>query len=279
MSADSRLLPLRMVCSVTHGLVAVRISHQTVLYLSPVASRFFMKMLTPFFAFERSGFGGWPLALTLSAGLLVGCKKDKENPAPVPVVMTDIDGNVYPTITIGGVVWTSENLRTTRYKDGAPIPTGLDIPTWISTTNGAYSIYGDLPVNNTTYGKLYNWAAVNTGRLAPAGWHVPSQTEWTALANSLGGLGAAGGKLKSTSSLWIAPNIGADNSSGFGGLPGGYRGTTGGYATLGNTGFWWSSTERNSTQANYTSLDNGTASALSNGATKTFGYSVRCVRD
>ncbi len=247
---------------------------------------FFMKMLTPFSAFGsslsgRAYFGSWPLALVLSAGMLAGCKKDKVNPTPtpVPVVMTDIDGNVYPTITVGGMVWTSENLRTTRYKDGTAIVTGLDVSNWIRTTGGAYSVYGDLPANNTTYGKLYNWAAVHTGLLAPAGWHVPSQAEWTALVASLGGSGMAGGKLKSTSVLWIAPNVGADNSSGFGGLPGGYRGTTGLYATLGNTGFWWSTTERNTTQANYTSLDNGYTSSFSNGATKTFGYSIRCVRD
>ena len=222
------------------------------------------------------------LAMSLTSSVLAGCKKDKEDPTPVPVpvVMTDFDGNVYPTVAIGGAVWTTENLRTTRYRDGSPISTGLDAAAWASlTAPGAFSVYNDLPANNTTYGKLYNWAAVNTGRLAPTGWHVPTQTEWTALVNALGGSAVAGGKLKSTSALWIAPNVGADNSSGFGGLPGGYRGTTGNYATGGNTGFWWSATERNTTQANYTSLDNGYANSFSNGATKTFGYSVRCIRD
>ena len=225
-----------------------------------------------------------PLALTLAVSLLSGCKKEKEEPAPVPVVpvMTDIDGNVYPTITVGGMVWTSENLRTTRYKDGSPITTGMTNAAWGGTTTtniGAYAVYNDVATNNPVYGKLYNWAAVNTGRLAPTGWHVPSRDEWSTLANALGGFSVAGGKLKSTSTLWTAPNTGADNSSGFGGLPGGYRGTSGNYAAQGNTGYWWASSERNTTQGDYISLDNSFASFASNGATKSFGYSVRCVRD
>ena len=225
-----------------------------------------------------------PLALALAATLLTGCKKDKEDPMPQPqpVVMTDFDGNVYPTFTIGAAVWTSENLRTTRYKDGSPITTGLTNADWgnTGTTNvGAYAVYGDLPANSAAYGRLYNWAAVNTGRLAPTGWHVPSQAEWTTLVNALGGAGVAGGKLKSTATLWNAPNTGASNSSGFGGLPGGYRGPSGNYTALGNTGYWWSASERNTTQADYLSLDNSFASSASNGATKSFGYSVRCVRD
>ena len=225
-----------------------------------------------------------PLALALAVGLLAGCKKDKEVPTPAPTVpvMTDIDGNVYPTITVGGMVWTSENLRTTRYKDGSTIATGLTDAAWGGTTTtniGAYAVYNDVAANNPVYGKLYNWAAVNTGRLAPAGWHVPSQAEWNTLVSALGGFSVAGGKLKSTSALWNAPNIGANNSSGFGGLPGGYRGTSGNYAAQGNTGYWWASSERNSTQGDYASLDNSFASSFSNGATKSFGYSVRCVRD
>jgi uncharacterized protein (TIGR02145 family) len=215
----------------------------------------------------------------MAACLLIAipaCKK--ETPTVVePTTVTDIDGNVYPIIKIGDQTWTTLNLKTTRYNDGTAIPTGLDDAAWTIGAAGAYTIYDNDAANNTTYGKLYNWNAVNTGKLAPKGWHIPSRTEWTTLTNSLGA--TAGGKMKSTSSLWIAPNVGADNSSGFAGLPGGYRGTTGSYGTLGNTGFWWASSERNSTQGDYLKLDNSTATALANGATKQFGYSVRCVKD
>jgi uncharacterized protein (TIGR02145 family) len=203
------------------------------------------------------------------------------SPAPQNTAnsVVDIDGNSYKTIEIGGRTWMVENLRTSKYNDGTPIPTNLDAKSWSATANGAYAIYNGEAANNTTYGKLYNWHAVNTGKLAPKGWHIPSRSEWTALVESLGGSGVAGGKLKSISSVWTAPNVGATNSSGFNGLPGGYRGTTGGYSTLGNTGFWWASSERNSTQGDYLKLANSLDDSFANGATKQFGYSVRCVKD
>ncbi len=205
----------------------------------------------------------------------------KTAPAPQADVnsVTDVDGNSYKTITIGGKTWMVENLRTTRYNDGTPINTNLDAKSWTAATTGAYAIYNGEAANNTTYGKLYNWYAVNTGKLAPKGWHIPSRSEWSALVESLGGSSVAGGKLKSISTVWIAPNVGATNSSGFNGLPGGYRSTTGGYSTLGNTGFWWASSERNSTQGDYLKLDNGFDDSFANGATKQFGYSIRCVKD
>lgn len=223
--------------------------------------------------------------------LMAGCKKKKETTpncecpttqvptASDPTSVTDIDGNVYHVTKHCGKWWMSENLRTTRYNDGTAIPTGLSNSAWSNDTIGAYAIYDDLAINNLSYGKLYNWHAVHTGKLAPAGWHVATEAEWNALISCYGGSGVAGGKLKSTSNVWNSPNTGADNSSGFNGLPGGYRGTTGGYATMGNTGYWWANTERNSTQGEYTSLQHALPSSFSNGATKQFGYSVRCVKD
>ena len=205
------------------------------------------------------------------------CKKEAEVVVEEPTTVTDIDGNVYPIIKIGSQIWTTVNLKTTRYNDGTVIPTGLDDAAWTLGAADAYAIYNDDPANNTAYGKLYNWNAVATGKLAPKGWHIPSRVEWTALTNYLGT--GAGGKMKSTSTLWNAPNTGADNSSGFAGLPGGYRGTTGGYSVIGNTGYFWASSERNSTQGDYLNLDRNSGTALANGATKQFGYSVRCIKD
>lgn len=220
---------------------------------------------------------------------LMGCKKEETapdcpNPVVTPVVndpttVTDIDGNVYRVVKYCGKLWTVENLKTTRYNDGTVIPTGFSNASWSALTTGAYAIYNDVAVNDAAYGKLYNWFAVNTGKLAPAGWHVATEADWSELIQCQGGFNVAGGKLKSTSSLWNSPNTGADNSSGFGALPGGFRSTTGGYSTMGNTGYWWASSERNATQGEYTSMDNSFASTFSNGATKQFGYSVRCVRN
>lgn len=211
---------------------------------------------------------------------LSSCKKPTE---PIissnPTSVTDIDGNVYGVIKVGSQFWMSENLRTTKYNDGTLISTGLNNTDWAATTGGAYAIYDDNVTNNAIYGKLYNWHAVNTGKLAPAGWHVATTNDWDNLIGAFGGFNIAGGSLKSTSTLWNSPNTDATNNSGFNGLPGGYRGTTGGYSTMGNTGYWWSSTERNSTQGNYSNLSKSSAAILSNGATKTFGYSVRCVKD
>jgi uncharacterized protein (TIGR02145 family) len=106
--------------------------------------------------------------------------------------VTDIDGNFYPSIIINGQEWMQKNLAVSKYSNGDPIPTGLSDAVWSSTTNGAYFIYNNDAVNNTTYGKLYNWFAVNDSRgLCPTGWHVTSDSEWTTLETSLGGSSVA----------------------------------------------------------------------------------------
>ena len=207
--------------------------------------------------------------------LFLSCKKDDANLEPVK----DIDGNEYAVVKIGDQYWMTQNLITTKYNDGTAIATGLSDSAWAAASAGAYALYEGVASNNTVYGKLYNWQAASSGKLAPTGWHVPTRTEWTQLVEFLGGSGVAGGKLKSTSSLWNAPNTGADNSSGFAGLPGGFRGTLGSYESLGDAGYWWASSERNSTQGDYTKLDNSFASSAANGATKQFGMSVRCVKN
>ena len=199
---------------------------------------------------------------------------------PEPTSVTDIDGNVYPIAKICGKYWMTENLRTTRYNDGTTIPTGLSNTAWGAATTGACAFYDDLSANNTTYGKLYNWYAANDTKLAPAGWHVATEAEWIELIDCLGGSGVAGGKMKSTSSLWAAPNTGADNSSGFNGLPGGFKSySSGTYSSLGNVAYFWGSNERSAAQGEYFLLNTNFASTSGNGANKTFGYSVRCIKN
>ena len=138
-------------------------------------------------------------------------------------------------VTICNQVWATRNLDVTTYRNGDPIPQVTDIGQWGTLTTGAWCYYNNDPANGATYGKLYNWYAVNDPRgLAPAGWHVPSDSEWTTLTDCLGGVSIAGGEMKATGAmetgtgLWFAPNVGANNSSGFTGLPGGGRGMTGG---------------------------------------------------
>ena len=150
--------------------------------------------------------------------------------------MTDKDNNTYSTVSIGAQCWTTTNLKVTRYDDGSLIPDLTSSASSPWATSGARTDYTGatgLPTGQTyvsTYGYLYNWYAVNdTRRLCPSGWHVPTDAEWTILTDYLGGLSVAGGKLKSTgdntagTGLWNFPNTGADNTSGFSALPGGFR--------------------------------------------------------
>lgn len=141
-------------------------------------------------------------------------------------------------VTICTQTWATKNLDVTTYNDGTPIPQVTDPTAWANLTTGAWCYYNNYAANNATYGKLYNWYAAAgiydaaslanpalRKKLAPTGYHVPTDAEWTILTTCLGGESVAGGKMKSTgTSLWTAPNTAATNSSGFTGLPGGCRG-------------------------------------------------------
>ena len=202
------------------------------------------------------------------------------NPSVTYGTMTDQDGNVYKTVTIGTQTWMAENLKVTKYNDGIAIPNVTDNTAWKELTTGALCDYANTPSNSETYGKLYNWYAVKTGKLAPKGWHVPSDAEWTELTNYLGGTSVAGGKLKETGTThWASPNTGATNETGFTALPGGTRYSSGAFDDIGTSGVWWSATENNATSAwdrivylNYSDVVRGYFN-------KEVGFFVRCVRD
>jgi uncharacterized protein (TIGR02145 family) len=200
--------------------------------------------------------------------------------------ITDVDGNVYRTVEIGDQCWMADNLATETYGDGSAIPTGLSDAAWTSTKSGAYAVYADNPANKGIYGLLYNWYAVVDPRsICPAGWHVPTEEEWTELTDHLGGAGVAGGPMKTTGTLgagtglWTAPNTGATNSSGFSGLPGGGRVRIGNYTNLGSKGVWWSDTESSTSVAWLRRLDYDTTGVYRFDDHKEYGFSVRCVRD
>ena len=207
------------------------------------------------------------------------------------ISMIDGDGNIYTSITIGTQVWLKENLKTTKYNDGTLIPNVIDNSKWGALTTGAYCDYDNTPANSTTYGRLYNWFAVdnnsatkiasNGGKnVCPTGWHVPTDVEWTTLTTSLGGESVAGGKLKETGTAhWLSPN-GATNETGFTALPGGYRFDIGTCSYVGSRGFWWSSTEYSTTYAWDRSMGYSFASvSRSSTDAKRSGISVRCLRD
>jgi uncharacterized protein (TIGR02145 family) len=116
--------------------------------------------------------------------------------------VTDIDGNVYQTVTLGGQVWMAENLKVTRYRNGDPIPCVNDASAWSGLSTGAYCHYNNDFNNAAIYGRLYNWYAVSDSRnIAPGGWHVPTDTEWQTLVDLLGGSSVAGGKMKTTGTI------------------------------------------------------------------------------
>ncbi|MBN2415483.1 fibrobacter succinogenes major paralogous domain-containing protein [bacterium] len=213
--------------------------------------------------------------------LFTGC--DKKNPME-PVAsdpVTDIDGNVYPTVQIGDQIWMAENLKVTRYRNGDAIPEITDGSTWISRTGGARCSYDNSAVNASVYGYLYNWhAAVDPRGIAPEGWHVPGDAEWRELADYLGGSAKAGGKLKEKGTAhWNNPNNYATNETGFTGLPGGYRENNGEYVFLGSVAYFWTTTESNTLLSWYSKLY-GTLSMLDHGFMfKYYGFSLRCVKD
>lgn len=194
--------------------------------------------------------------------------------------ITDIDGNIYHTVIIGTQEWTVENLRVTHYNDGSPITKiTTNNTTWSSTTNGAYCAYENNETNGAFYGYLYNWYSVNTGKLAPltGGWRVPTEVDWTALTDFIGGEATAGTKLKATSG-WNSKGNGTDDY-GFSALPGGFRVSTGDFYYLGGSGNWWSLTAYNASIAWFRNMVYDFANVYRGNSNKMYGRSVRLVRD
>lgn len=195
--------------------------------------------------------------------------------------VTDYDGNVYHTVAIGSQVWLKENLKTTHYSNGVPIPHVPGSNSWGSITTGARCYYdNDSLAYDSLYGALYNWfAAKDINEICPAGWHVPTDVEWTAVETFLGGSSVAGGKMKEAGTEhWLPPNTGATNSSDFTGLPGGMLGTGFTFETLYENGLWWTSTTSGSNAWSryfwylFAGVDR-------NPTPKSIALSIRCIKD
>ena len=188
------------------------------------------------------------------------------------------DGNLYSYRTYGSQVWMTKNM--------AYLPSVVG-PGTGSNSTAYYYVYGydgsDVATakatdNYSTYGVLYNWTAAQSA--CPSGWHLPSDAEWTTFTDDLGGASVAGGKLKEAGTAhWNSPNTGATNESGFTALPGGYRRNDGIFYFIGSNGYWWSSTDHNTSSAWYRNLCNSYSDVFRYTSTKDIGFSVRCLRD
>ncbi len=222
-----------------------------------------------------TGYGNQVSFTTLEMGQIIF------NPNLTYGSVTDIDGNTYKTIQIGNQTWMAENLKVTKYRDGTVIPNVTDNDSWKVLSSGAYCWYNnDAATNKNIYGALYNWYAVtDTRNLCPAGWRVPSETEWTTLTTFLGGENVAGGKLKETGTThWWIPNSGATNETGFTALPGGEN-VYGQFNNNGEYGYLWSVTEAGWQNAWFLNLYRAESYVAGGQFGKEDGMSVRCIKD
>jgi len=222
--------------------------------------------------------------------IVISCEKDSDkiesqksdiifNPSLIYGSITDIDGNTYKTIKIGSQTWMAENLRTTKLSDGTSIPQIKDSVDWTNTDSPAYCWYRNNPSKyKATYGALYNFYTIETGKLCPEGWHVPSDEEWTELTDTLGGTHAAYYKLKETTSLhWTDNSLEVTNESGFAALPGGSRSNYGAFDYICESAYWWSSTEALSSMSTGRSINYDEDIVFNSMARKEIGFSVRCI--
>ncbi len=216
--------------------------------------------------------------------VLTGLTNAIFNPTLTYGSLTDIDGNLYKTITIGTQTWMAENLRTTRYRNGDAIPLVTGNTAWKNLGSDAYCNYENTTDINkiATTGRLYNWfTVINSRNLAPEGWHIATDAEWITLTTFLGGETLAGGKLKETGlSHWQSPNTGATNSSGFTALPSGRREyTDGSFINLGYDGFWWTKSAYNPDYSWYRYMHYNVTDVYRANFHKQYGFAVRCVKD
>lgn len=221
------------------------------------------------------------LALILCT-MLWACSKEEDPLSPSKQDLNsvkDAEGNVYEVIQVGEQTWFKDNLNTTKFNDGSSIPAVHNPSDWFALVSPGWTNYQGSSAYNSIDGKFYNWYAVNTGKLCPKGWHVPTEAEWKALIDYLGGENIAGGKMKQTF-LWEAPNRGADNSSGLEARPVGFKEVNGISDGKGKVSYWWSATEKQAfSTASSVLLNYLSASAFRSDESKKRGHCVRCIKD
>jgi uncharacterized protein (TIGR02145 family) len=201
----------------------------------------------------------------------------------VSLTVTDFDGNVYSTVSIGTQVWTVENLKTTKLNDGTIIPMVTTNTAWTALIAMGYCYPDGNSTNKSAYGLLYNWYTVNTGKLEPPGWHIATDAEWDTLVTFLGGRSVAGGKLKEAGTVhWASPNTDATNVTGFSAFGGGHRNEGGSFSYafyFRDGGYWWSSTENGVPNAFSRYLTSTDGNIEQGNHSKGRGHSVRLIKD
>jgi uncharacterized protein (TIGR02145 family) len=201
----------------------------------------------------------YSFAVTASNG--VGTSALSSVVTALPILVKDIDGNTYRTVMMGKNAWLVENLRTTRLSDGVAIAQVDDSTAWSSLTSAGYCFYHNDTTKKDAYGVLYNWYTVNTGKLAPSGWHVPADSEWAEL------------------STIVSAGRGTTNSIGFSSQPGGFRYNDGPFSYFGTEGYWWSTTAYDTTYSWAWNVYHDHGYINHYASFRQNGFSVRLVRD
>ena len=239
------------------------------------------------------------LKYTVFFFLSFSCTEDPVSLAPVPdTPVTDIDGNTYQTVRIGNQVWMAENLRVTHYNDGTPITLDTAKLTWTFAETEKFCYYANItdPDSIAKFGALYNWHTVNTGKLAPTGWHVPTPEEWDVLLNHMIASGynydgtTTGNKIgkslaakenweASTNTGAVGNDLSQNNTSGFSAYPSGYRTADGHSVDIGKVVTFWTTVESDKDNAYHRHLNYSNGYLLSGNFFKSEGRCVRCVKD
>lgn len=218
---------------------------------------------------------------TNSTGTTYGNAQSFTTLPATPGTVTDYDGNVYHTVTIGTQVWLMENLKVTHYRNGDPVTAGTKMKrVKYSGTEGEYWNYNNDTSMGRIYGRLYNFYAVADPRsITPPGWRIAADSDWKIISDYLTA-DSVGGRLKEAGTLhWTFPNLGATNSSHFTALPGGYRDTDGTFSQSGYYGYFWTSTEASSVNGLDRILGFNIAWMMRNSDDKPRGMSVRCIQN
>lgn len=230
--------------------------------------------------------------VVLSVAFVTGCATTTVNAPVYGGTVNDIDGNVYHTVKIGTQTWMIENLKTTHYNDKTAIPMVADSAAWKNLKTPGYCWYkNDSTANKQIYGALYNWYAVNTNKLAPSGWHIPSEADWMTLENNVTGYLYTSGslaKILASTTYWVRSvatgAVGFDpltnNSSGFAAVPGGLRENyVHSFSSKDSTGVLWSSTLESDTTALSFLMKSESSTVDRYNKHKWKGLSVRCIKD